>query len=301
MRLWKYLTIDFNGNRIYWLHRIWQNLVIFLQGAQTKQFNGTVVTWIKVLPHLSAQSLWGLMLTEAISGYENFGKICLKIILRNWTLNTVSCIYIFQQGMFIRGNWGRRSSFLWHNSCHRFHIQADSVIRVHLFYLKFWLHFVILLYLYVSKRKEEKAFIWQVHSVPVRSTLTRLSGPVISNVLSFGWISQDFWSNKRGSFIRYPLPGFCFDRDFMRLHNTTGTVVTLDTIIRNDANWIRGFDVSSSCLFFFFLQNCSFTMKPISDGSDSNQGSDYIAILVCSTSGFHGQNWKTLNHDLMKK
>ena len=33
MRLWKYLTIDFNGNRIYWLHRIWQNLVIFLQGA----------------------------------------------------------------------------------------------------------------------------------------------------------------------------------------------------------------------------------------------------------------------------
>ena len=154
--------------------------------------------------------------------------------------------------------------------------------------------------------------------MPVHFTLTRLSGPVISTVLSLGWVSQDFWSNKRGSFIRYPLPGFCFDRDFMRLHNTTGTVVTLDTIIQNDANWIPGFHASSSSPFW---QIISLTMKPnyrsfilsdqklivlglgntcwlyknscavcASQGSDSNQGSDYIAILVPMISGFHGQN-----------
>ena len=34
---------------------------------------------------------------------------------------------------------------------------------------------------------------------------------------------------------------------------TTGTVVTLDTIIQNDVNWIPGFDASSSTLFDTFV------------------------------------------------
>ena len=167
--------------------------------------------------------------------------------------------------------------------------------------------------------------------MPVCFTLTRLSGPVISTVLSLGWVSQDFWSNKRGSFIRYPLPGFCFDRDFMRLHNTTGTVVTLDTIIQNDANWIPGFDVSSSCLFFgkfvclqwnrttesfklsnqkLIVQGLGNTCRPYqnshscaicaSQGSDSNQGSDYTAILVFYNFWFSWAKWNIWNHHSIK-
>ena len=118
--------------------------------------------------HLSAQSLCGLMLTETISGCENFGNVWLKIMLRNWTLNLFSSIHIskeysLKEAVFIERFWGRRSPFLCqrqsHNSCHKFHTQADSVKHDNsgssVLYLKFWLHFVLLLYLHVSKRRGE--------------------------------------------------------------------------------------------------------------------------------------------------